>query len=236
MKNFFTSESVTSGHPDKVCDNISDAILDAYLDGDKHSRVACECSVTTDFLLVMGEITSNATVDVEKVARQAIREIGYPEKGIGFNADDVKILIKLNKQSPDIALGVDNSQEAKDGGDAYDKIGAGDQGIMFGYACHETPELMPLPIMLSHKMCKKLEDVRKDGTLDYLRPDGKTQVTVEYDGDKALRVHTVVVSSQHSEDVTLEEIRAGIIENVIKPIIPENMIDDDTIIYVKSKG
>lgn len=236
MKNFFTSESVTSGHPDKVCDNISDAILDAYLDGDKHSRVACECSVTTDFLLVMGEITSNATVDVEKVARQAIREIGYTEKGIGFNADDVKILIKLNKQSPDIALGVDNSQEAKDGGDAYDKIGAGDQGIMFGYACHETPELMPLPIMLSHKMCAKLEEVRKSGLLSYLRPDGKGQVTVEYENGKPKRVDTVVLSSQHNESVNTETLRADLKKFVIDAVIPSEYLDENTKYFINPTG
>ena len=236
MKNFFTSESVTSGHPDKVCDNISDAILDAYLDGDKHSRVACECSVTTDFLLVMGEITSNATVDVEKVARQAIREIGYTEKGIGFNADDVKILIKLNKQSPDIALGVDNSQEAKDGGDAYDKIGAGDQGIMFGYACHETPELMPLPIMLSHKMCAKLEEVRKSGLLSYLRPDGKGQVTVEYENGNPKRVDTVVLSSQHNESVNTETLRADLKKFVIDAVIPSEYLDENTKYFINPTG
>lgn len=236
MKNFFTSESVTSGHPDKVCDNISDAILDAYLDGDKHSRVACECSVTTDFLLVMGEITSNATVDVEKVARQTIREIGYTEKGIGFNADDVKILIKLNKQSPDIALGVDNSQEAKDGGDAYDKIGAGDQGIMFGYACHETPELMPLPIMLSHKMCAKLEEVRKSGLLSYLRPDGKGQVTVEYENGKPKRVDTVVLSSQHNESVNTETLRADLKKFVIDAVIPSEYLDENTKYFINPTG
>ena len=236
MKNFFTSESVTSGHPVKVCDNISDAILDAYLDGDKHSRVACECSVTTDFLLVMGEITSNATVDVEKVARQTIREIGYTEKGIGFNADDVKILIKLNKQSPDIALGVDNSQEAKDGGDAYDKIGAGDQGIMFGYACHETPELMPLPIMLSHKMCAKLEEVRKSGLLSYLRPDGKGQVTVEYENGKPKRVDTVVLSSQHNESVNTETLRADLKKFVIDAVIPSEYLDENTKYFINPTG
>ncbi len=236
MKNFFTSESVTSGHPDKVCDNISDAILDAYLDGDKHSRVACECSVTTDFLLVMGEITSNATIDVEKVARQVIREIGYTEKGIGFNADDVQILIKLNKQSPDIALGVDNSQEAKTGGDAFDKIGAGDQGIMFGYACHETPELMPLPIMLSHKMCAKLEEVRKSGLLSYLRPDGKGQVTVEYEKGKPKRVDTVVLSSQHNENVTTETLRADLKKYVIDAVIPKKYLDENTKYFINPTG
>ncbi|MBO5067381.1 MAG: methionine adenosyltransferase, partial [Clostridia bacterium] len=197
---------------------------------------ACECSVSTDFLLVMGEITSNATVDVEKVARQTIREIGYTEKGIGFNADDVKILIKLNKQSPDIALGVDNSQEAKDGGDAYDKIGAGDQGIMFGYACHETPELMPLPIMLSHKMCAKLEEVRKSGLLSYLRPDGKGQVTVEYENGKPKRVDTVVLSSQHNESVNTETLRADLKKFVIDAVIPSEYLDENTKYFINPTG
>ena len=215
MKNFFTSESVTSGHPDKVCDNISDAILDAYLAGDKNSRVACECSVTTEFLLIMGEITSNANVDVEKVARQVIAKIGYTDEKIGFSADNVKILVKLNKQSPDIALGVDNSQEAKQGGDEFDKLGAGDQGIMFGYACTETEELMPLPISLSHKMCAKLEEVRKAGELKYLRPDGKGQVTVEYENGKPKRIEAVVLSSQHDETISTEQLRKDLKEYVI---------------------
>lgn len=236
MKNFFTSESVTSGHPDKICDNISDAVLDAYLAGDSSSRVACECSVTTDFLLVMGEITSSATVDVESVARKTIEEIGYNKLGIGFSAEDVKILVKLNKQSPDIALGVDNSQEAKDGGDKYDKIGAGDQGLMFGYACRETEELMPLPISLSHKMCEKLEQVRRDGILKYLRPDGKGQVTVEYDGKTPKRIEAIVLSSQHDDTVSTEQLRRDLKKFVIDEVIPKKYIDADTKYFINPTG
>ncbi len=236
MKNFFTSESVTSGHPDKICDNVSDAVLDAYLAGDPFSRVACECSVTTDFLLVMGEITSSATVDVESVARKTIEEIGYDKLGIGFSAKDVKILVKLNKQSPDIALGVDNSQESKDGGDKYDKIGAGDQGLMFGYACRETEEFMPLPISLSHKMCERLEKVRKDGTLKYLRPDGKGQVTVEYDGKTPKRIEAIVLSSQHDDTVSTEQLRADLKKYVIDEVIPKKYIDDETKYFINPTG
>lgn len=236
MKNFFTSESVTSGHPDKVCDNISDAVLDAYLKGDPNSRVACECSATTDFLLVMGEITSNATVDVEKVARDTIRKIGYTDKNVGFSYDDVKVLVKLNKQSPDIALGVDNSVEAKEGGDAFDKIGAGDQGIMFGYACRETEELMPLPIMLSHKLCAKLEEVRKSGVLNYLRPDGKGQVTVEYEFGKIKRIDAVVLSSQHNDTVSTETLRADLKKYVIDAVLPKEYLDDQTKYFINPTG
>lgn len=236
MKNYFTSESVTSGHPDKVCDNISDAILDAYLAQDKNSRVACECSVTTEFLLIMGEITSNATVDVEKVAREVIAKIGYTDERVGFSADKVKILVKLNKQSPDIALGVDNSQEAKQGGDEFDKLGAGDQGIMFGYACTETEELMPLPISLSHKMCAKLEQVRKEGLLSYLRPDGKGQVTVEYENGKPKRIEAVVLSSQHDETVSTEQLRADLKKYVIDTILPKEYLDADTKYFINPTG
>ena len=236
MKNYFTSESVAIGHPDKVCDNISDAILDAYLAVDKEARVACECTVTTDFLLIMGEITSTAKIDVEQVARNVIREIGYVDDKIGFNADTVQILVKLNKQSADIALGVDNSKEAKDGGEAFDKIGAGDQGIMFGYACEETKELMPLPIMLSHKMCEKLEEVRKAGVLNYLRPDGKGQVTVEYANGKPVRVDTIVLSSQHDESVSTEKLREDLKKYVIEPIFPKEYIDEDTKYFINPTG
>ncbi len=236
MKNFFTSESVAKGHPDKVCDNISDAVLDAYLMLDPNARVACECSVTTDFLLIMGEITSVAKVDVEEVARKVIKEIGYNNDEIGFNADTVKIIVKLNRQSADIALGVDNSVEAKDGGDAFDKIGAGDQGIMFGYACRETEELMPLPIMLSHNMCQKLEQVRKDGLLPYLRPDGKGQVTVEYFEGKPLRVDTVVLSSQHDQTVSTEKLREDLKKYVIDAVVPEKYLDENTKYFINPTG
>ncbi len=236
MKNYFTSESVTSGHPDKVCDNISDAVLDAILEQDADARVACECSVTTDFLLVMGEITTNAKIDVESVARNVIKEIGYTDEKTGFNADSVKVLIKLNKQSADIALGVDNSAEAKAGGDKYDKIGAGDQGLMFGYASNETAELMPLPIMLAHKMCARLEDVRKQGLLTYLRPDGKGQVTVEYKDGKPLRVEAVVLSSQHNETVTTEQLRADLKKHVIDQVIPKEYLDDNTKYFINPTG
>ena len=236
MRNFFTSESVTSGHPDKVCDNISDAILDAFIAGDENSRVACECSVTTNFVLVMGEITSNATVDIKKVVKDVITRIGYTHNDIGFSADNVEILVKLNKQSPDIALGVDNSQEAKDGGDKFDKLGAGDQGLMFGYACDETEELMPLPISLSHKMCEKLEEVRKNGELPYLRPDGKGQVTVEYLNGKPNRIEAVVLSSQHDKNVTTEQLRKDLREKVIDKVLPREYLDQNTKYYINPTG
>ena len=236
MKNVFTSESVTIGHPDKVCDNISDAILDAYLALDPTSRCAIECSCTTDFLLIMGEVTSNAKVDVEGVARKVIRDIGYVDASTGFSADGVEIIVKLNKQSADIALGVDSSNEAKTSDDIYDKIGAGDQGIMFGYATDETEELMPLPIMLSHKMCKELEKVRNNGTLKYLRPDGKGQVTVEYDGDKPVRVDTVVLSSQHDSTVTTEQLRKDLKELVIEKVIPSEYLDSNTKFFINPTG
>ena len=236
MKNYFTSESVTTGHPDKVCDNISDAVLDAVLSQDKSSRVACECCATTDFLLVMGEITTNARIDVEEIARGVIRDIGYTDAKTGFAADSVKILVKLDKQSADIALGVDNSQEAKDGGDAFDKIGAGDQGLMFGYACRETEELMPLPIMLAHKMCAKLEEVRKQGVLDYLRPDGKGQVTVEYKDGKPVRIEAVVLSSQHNERVSTEQLRKDLKKYVIDEILPKEYLDENTKYFINPTG
>ncbi len=236
MRNLFTSESVTSGHPDKVCDNISDAILDAFIAGDKDSRVACECSVTTNFVLVMGEITSNATVDIKKVVKDVITRIGYTDSDIGFSADNVEILVKLNKQSPDIALGVDNSQEAKEGGDKFDRLGAGDQGLMFGYASDETEELMPLPISLSHKMCEKLEQVRKSGELSYLRPDGKGQVTVEYLNGKPNRIEAVVLSSQHDKNVTTEQLRKDLKEKVIDMVLPKEYLDENTKYYINPTG
>lgn len=235
MKNYFTSESVASGHPDKVCDYIADRVLDAFVSGDPDSRVACECSASTDFLLIMGEITSKASVDVEKIAKEAIREIGYDKPGIGFSADDVKVLLKINRQSPDIAMGVDSSINAGDG-DPYDKIGAGDQGIMFGYACRETEELMPLPIILSHKMCAKLEEVRKKGVLPYLRPDGKGQVTVEYDGKNPVRIEAVVLSAQHDDTVSTEKLRADLKKYVIDEVLPENYLDENTKYYINPTG
>ena len=235
MKNYFTSESVASGHPDKVCDYIADRVLDAFVSGDPDSRVACECSASTDFLLIMGEITSKAYVDVEKIAKESIREIGYDKPGIGFSADDVKVLLKINRQSPDIAMGVDSSINAGDG-DPYDKIGAGDQGIMFGYACRETEELMPLPIMLSHKMCAKLEEVRKKGVLPYLRPDGKGQVTVEYDGKNPVRIEAVVLSAQHDDTVSTEKLRTDLKKYVIDEVLPENYLDENTKYYINPTG
>ncbi len=236
MRNYFTSESVTAGHPDKVCDKISDAVLDAVLKEDKNARCACECSATTDYLLIMGEITTTANVDVEKIARETIKKIGYTDASTGFSADTVKIDVKLHRQSPDIALGVDNSMEAKAGGDEFDKIGAGDQGIMFGYACNECEELMPLPIMLAHKMCEKLEQVRVNGELNYLRPDGKGQVTVEYSFGKPKRIEAVVLSSQHDESVSTEQLRKDLKEKVIDCVLPKEYLDENTKYYINPTG
>ncbi len=237
-KHLFTSESVTEGHPDKICDNISDAVLDAILAQDPDGRVACETTCITDQIMVMGEITTKAKIDIEKIARDVVCEIGYDSPEKGFDGHICKVQIAIDKQSPDIALGVDKSYELKEGyDDSYNLHGAGDQGMMFGYACDETEELMPLSISLSHKLAKQLTNVRKDGTLPYLRPDGKTQVTVEYDESGApKRVDTIVISSQHSADVSLDQIRSDIVKYVIKPIVPENLLDDDTIIYVNPTG
>lgn len=237
-KHLFTSESVTEGHPDKICDNISDAVLDAILAQDPDGRVACETTCITDQIMVMGEITTKAKIDIEKIARDVVCEIGYDSPDKGFDGHTCKVQIAIDKQSPDIALGVDKSFELKEGyDDSYNLHGAGDQGMMFGYACDETEELMPLSISLSHKLAKQLTNVRKDGTLPYLRPDGKTQVTVEYDESGApKRVDTIVISSQHSADVSLDQIRSDIVKYVIKPIVPENLLDDDTIIYVNPTG
>ena len=236
-KYLFTSESVTEGHPDKICDTISDAILDAMIAQDSESRVACETFVTTGLVMIMGEVTTKASVDVSEIARQTIREIGYDRAKYGFDADTCAVLSSLHKQSPDIALGVDKCAEAKDGSqdDGLD-IGAGDQGLMFGFACDETDELMPLPISLAHRLAKRLTEVRRTGLLPYLRPDGKTQVTVEYEDGVPLRVDTVVVSSQHSDDVSLEQIRADIIKYVIHEVVPASLLDNGTKIYVNPTG
>ncbi len=235
MRDFFTSESVTCGHPDKICDMVSDAILDAYLKLDPNSRVACECSCTTNFLLIMGEITSSAVVDVKAVAKRVIEEIGYTEEGVGFSSKEVEIMVKLNRQSADIAMGVDNSIESVSGNE-YDKTGAGDQGIMFGYASKETDEFMPLPIMLSHKMCKRLEEVRKQGILNYLRPDGKGQVTVEYENGKPKRIEAIVLSSQHNDTISTEQLRKDLKKYVIDYCFDKVLIDDETKIFINPTG
>jgi S-adenosylmethionine synthetase len=238
-RQLFTSESVTEGHPDKMCDQISDAILDAILAQDPNGRVACETATSTGMLLVTGEITTTAKVDYNKVVRETIREIGYTRAKFGFDCDTSSVITAINKQSPDIAMGVDNALEAREGqmnDDDIEAIGAGDQGLMFGFACNETPELMPLPISLAHKLARRLSEIRKNGTLDYLRPDAKTQVTVEYEGDKPVRIETIVISTQHSPDVSLEQIKKDMHEHIIKPVVPQELIDENTNYFINPTG
>ena len=236
-KYLFTSESVTEGHPDKICDQISDAVLDAILAKDPQARVACETTCTTGMVYIMGEISTTCYVDIPKIARQVIRDIGYTRAKYGFDADTCGVISNIDEQSADIALGVDHSLETKTGAETDEFVtGAGDQGMMFGFACNETPELMPMAISLAHKLAKRLAQVRKDGTLAYLRPDGKTQVTVEYVDDKPCRIDTIVISNQHSPDVSTEQIRADILEYVVKPIVPAELLDDQTKYFVNPTG
>jgi S-adenosylmethionine synthetase len=235
----FTSESVTEGHPDKICDQISDAVLDAIFAQDPNARVACETSVTTGLVLVAGEITTSTYVDIPKIVRETIREIGYTRAKYGFDADTCAVLTSIDEQSPDIAMGVDKALEAREGqmtDEQIEAIGAGDQGLMFGFACNETEELMPLPISLAHKLARRLSEVRKNGTLSYLRPDGKTQVTVEYEDDKPVRIDTIVISTQHAEEVTLETIKKDLHEHVIGPVLPAELVDESTKYFINPTG
>lgn len=234
---FFTSESVTEGHPDKMCDQISDAILDAIISQDKNCRVACETTVSSKGVNVMGEISTTAKVDIESIVRGVIRDIGYNNKKQGFNAEDCDVVISINEQSKDIAMGVNHSMEVKEGSDhEEDYNGAGDQGMMFGYACDETPELMPLPISLAHKLAMQLTKVRKNGELEYLLPDGKSQVTIEYMDDEPVRVDTVIISAQHKDNVDMKQLHKDIVEKVIVPIIPKDLLDIKTKIYINPTG
>ncbi|MBQ4187883.1 MAG: methionine adenosyltransferase [Firmicutes bacterium] len=236
-RTFFTSESVTEGHPDKICDQISDAIVDEIMRKDPMGRVAAETAATTGMVMIMGEITTECYVDIPKIARDVIRDIGYDNANYGFDCNTCAVLTLINEQSPDIALGVDHSLENKEGSTREDdEFGAGDQGMMFGFACNETPELMPLPISLSHKLARQLTKVRKDGTLPYLRPDGKSQVTIEYEDGKPVRIDTVVISSQHSESVPMEQLRKEIKEQVILPVLPAEMVDEETKFFINPTG
>ena len=235
-KYLFTSESVTEGHPDKICDQISDAVLDAILEKDPNGRVACETAVTTGMVMVMGEISTNCYVDIPHLAREVIREIGYDRAKFGFDCDTCGVITSIDEQSGDIAMGVDKALEAKEAASSEEDNGAGDQGMMFGFACDDTPELMPLPISLAHKLAKRLAEVRKNGTLPYLRPDGKTQVTIEYENDVPVAVETIVISNQHSPDVEMEQIRADIKKHVIDAIVPKELMRDDTKIFINPTG
>jgi len=237
-KRYFTSESVTEGHPDKLCDQISDSVLDAIIAKDPYARVACETAATTGLVLVMGEITTDCCVDIPKIVRETVRRVGYNRAKYGFDCDSCAVITSIDEQSPDIALGVNKALEAKVQGNASreDEIGAGDQGMMFGFACDETPVLMPMPIYLAHKLTRRLAEVRKTGVLEYLRPDGKALVTVEYDDDTSVRVSAVVVSAQHSEDVDMKQLKEDIITHVIKPSIPANLFDENTVYYINPTG